>query len=517
MPYDKTIQPPPPTMIVIFGASGDLAHQRLIPALVNLEQDEYLPSPFYVIGASRTPFAHEQYRADLRSAVKKYSRREISDTAWEKFAKNTFYLSLDATKTESFEKLKSFIGDIQEKHEQTLNLLYYLSTDPKFFGPITENLKAFGLIEPYISNSMGSGSLNPEARTTRIIVEKPFGHDLETANELNVILRKNLSESQIFRIDHYLGKEAVQNILVFRFANGIFEPLWNSKYIDNIQITVNEDIGVANRGEYFDKSGITRDMVQNHLLQMLALTCIEPPVALRDSKSIRDEKVKVLRSIREINPNRVHSVSRRGQYVRGIVKGETVNGYREEKGIRGDSMTETAVALKLYIDNWRWSGVPIFLRVGKRLPQRTTEICIQFKKAPSLLFAGKNSTPIEPNVLLIRVQPKEGISLTLNSKPPGPKFQIKNVEMDFSYMGSFDTPSPEAYERLLLDAMRGDATLFIRDDEIQHSWQLLEPLFEGWRDSDQSKLDFYPAGTWGPDSFKDLISKDGRNWIIGGE
>lgn len=499
---DKLVKPPPPTALIIFGASGDLTNRKLVPALINLAKDNYLPEIFYVIGVSRTKYTNEEFRKNLLESVKKFSRREIEDEVWNNFLQKTFYLSVDGTKPETFLELKKFLDSLQKKHNDSLNYLYYLSVAPQFFGPITDNLRICGLIEP----------ADNKLRTTRIVVEKPFGSDGESAKLLNSVLRENFAESQIFRIDHYLGKETVQNILVFRFANGIFEPLWNSKYIDNIQITVSEDIGVGGRGDYFDANGITRDIVQNHLLQMLALTCIEPPISLSDPKSIRDEKVKVLRSIRRLTVEDVANVTTRGQYIRGVMNGEQSISYREEKGVKPNSTTETAVAMKLNIDNWRWSGVPIYIRVGKRFPQRLTEIAIMFKRAPEQIFAGRQVSDLDQNVLTIRVQPKEGISLTVNSKPPGPKLRVRKVEMDFSYSDSFDTPSPEAYERLLLDAMKGDATLFIRDDEIEHSWDLLEPIFKAWATPGAVPLEFYESGSWGPESFNKLLQRENRNW-----
>jgi glucose-6-phosphate 1-dehydrogenase len=373
---------------------------------------------------------------------------------------------------------------------------------PQFFGPIASNLKEVGLIEPYAKG----------ARQTSVVVEKPFGHDLQSARELNKVIRESLAEEQIYRIDHYLGKETVQNILVFRFANGIFEPLWNRKYVDHIEISVCEDIGIGTRAAYFDQNGILRDIVQNHVLQMLALLCIEPPNSLSDADSIRNEKAKVLRSIKRMTPEEVRTHTVRAQYTSGTVGGEAALGYLEEKGVAPDSKTDSFVALKLEIDNWRWSGVPIYIRAGKRLSKRITEMAIFFNKAPDSLFKGRQVGELEHNVLSIQVQPKEGMSLRISSKPPGPRMRVRPVEMDFTYDSSFGVASPEAYERLLLDVMKGDATLFTRNDEIEESWDLLAPIFKEWESSNPPPVFTYEAGTWGPAAADELINTTKDSW-----
>lgn len=497
---ENRILRPPPTAVVIFGASGDLTSRKLIPALYNLSADEYLPQPFAVIGVSRTPMSHEEFRAKLKESASKFSRSKLSEEVWKRFSESVFYLPMDVEKPEDFKKLHAFLEKLGTKSPERLNYLYYLATAPNFFGTIAKHLKGASLVEPPKQG----------ARQTLLIVEKPFGHDVASARELNSFLRQSFEESQIFRIDHYLGKETVQNILVFRFGNGIFEPLWNRKYIDQIQISVCEHIGVENRATYFDKAGITRDIVQNHVLQMLSLLCIEPPLSLSDAESIRDEKVKVLKSIKRLSPEEVAASTVRAQYRKGFIDGSEVKGYREEKGVTPDSMTETFVALKFEIDNWRWSGVPIYLRVGKRLPKRITEISVFFKKAPDALFRGRQIGELDQNTLCIQVQPKEGISLKVNSKPPGPRLRVRPVEMDFTYDRSFGIASPEAYERLLLDAMRGNATLFTRDDEIEEAWSLLAPVFEGW--GKEAPLHEYEAGTWGPKAAADLLRPLGHRW-----
>jgi glucose-6-phosphate 1-dehydrogenase len=396
---DGRIVRPPATVLVIFGASGDLTSRKLIPGLCNLAEDDYLPENFIVIGSSRSKLSDDDFRAKVYEGVKKYSRRPISPAVWEKFAKNLYYQPCDGEKVGEVEALKGRMESLAATQPGVrFNYVYYLAMAPQFFGPIASNLKEVGLIEPYAKG----------ARQTSVVVEKPFGHDLESARELNKVIRHSLAEEQIYRIDHYLGKETVQNILVFRFANGIFEPLWNRKYVDHIQISVCEDIGIGSRAAYFDQNGILRDIVQNHVLQMLALLCIEPPNSLSDADSIRDEKAKVLRSIKRMTPEEVRANTVRAQYTKGIVNGEQVVGYLDEKGVDPQSKTDSYVALKLEIDNWRWSGVPIYIRAGKRLPKRITEITIFFNKAPDSLFKGRQVGELEHNVLSIQVQPKEG-------------------------------------------------------------------------------------------------------------
>lgn len=493
---------PPSTALVIFGASGDLTHRKLVPALYDLAHDEYLPAHFAVIGASRTPFSNEEFRGSLQPMVAKHARCPVDDESWQQFAEHVFYQPLDASKAGDFTALRERLEKLSREQQEHFNYLYYFATAPKFFGMIASQLRAAGLVE-----KPGTGM-----RSTAVVVEKPFGHDLASARELNGVMRENLAENQIFRIDHYLGKETVQNILVFRFANGIFEPLWNSRYIDNIQISVCEDIGVGGRADYFDQAGILRDIVQNHVLQVLSLLCIEPPISLSDPESIRDEKVKVLRSIRRMTSPAAARCAVRAQYARGFINGAEVCGYLEEEGIASDSATETYVALQFAIDNWRWSGVPIYVRAGKRLPKRITEIAVYFKEAPSSLFRGNDCCTPEQNVLTIQVQPREQISLKVSSKPPGPRMRTQSVEMEFAYDLSFGVASPAAYERLLLDAMKGDATLFTRDDEIEEAWDLLAPIFKTWSSTLARPLCRYPAGTWGPESADVLLNPLADKW-----
>jgi len=493
---------PPSTALVIFGATGDLTHRKLIPALYNLACDDYLPSGFVVMGASRTKLSDEEFRTRLFDSVKQYSRREVSDELWGKFAQNIYYQPLDGSKPEDFSALKNRLKELEKQKSEDFNYLFYLATSPDHFGDIASNLKGKGLVE----------DPGKAFRSTSLIVEKPFGEDLISARTLNNVLKASFAEEQIFRIDHYLGKETVQNILVFRFANGIFEPVWNHNFVDHIQISVCEDIGVGSRADYFDRTGIMRDIVQNHVLQILALLCIEPPISLSDADSIRDEKVKVLKSMRRYAAGNLSDSVIRGQYRQGYVNGKEVAGYHQEKGVAVDSLTETYVAMKLEIDNWRWSNVPIYVRAGKRLPKRITEITVYFKKPPEALFKGRQMDALAPNSLSIQIQPQEGISLNINSKPPGPRLRARPVKMDFSYGSSFGIASPEAYERLLLDAMKCDATLFTRDDEIEAAWDFLSPVLETWAGDGSVPLYHYEAGTWGPRESSDLLVPMKHNW-----
>jgi glucose-6-phosphate 1-dehydrogenase len=499
---DGKITKPPATLLVIFGASGDLTSRKLIPALCNLAEDNFLPDNFIVIGSSRSKLSDEEFRVRVQEGIHAYSRRPISPAVWEAFAKRLHYQPCNGEVLADFEALKQRMHELTAGSVEPYNYVYYLAMAPQFFGPIASNLKEVSLIEEV-------GSLT---RRTSVVVEKPFGHDTQSARELNACLRKSLAEEQIFRIDHYLGKETVQNILVFRFANGIFEPLWNRKYIDHIQISVCEDIGIGNRAAYFDQNGILRDIVQNHVLQMLSLLCIEPPNSLSDANGIRDEKAKVLRSIKRMTAEEVHRNTVRAQYVGGTVGGQSVCSYLEEKGVAPDSKTDTYVALKLEIDNWRWSGVPIYIRAGKRLAKRITEIKVFFNKAPDSLFKGRQVGELEHNVLTIQVQPKEGMSLRISSKQPGPRFKVRPVEMDFTYDSSFGVASPEAYERLLLDVMKGDPTLFTRDDEIEESWELLAPIFAVWNSHNPPPVCTYEAGSHGPAAADELLRRTGDSW-----
>lgn len=494
---------PPNSAIVIFGATGDLTQRKLLPALYNLAREGYLPTDYVILGASRTPLSDQEFREKTKKSIENFSRSVIEKDIWQEFESRLFYQPTNAVKEKDFTNLAKRLNKFDQQFGDTLNILFYLATSPNQFKPIAANLSKVGL-----GSELASGP-----KRSNLVVEKPFGFDLESAKELNRELQKYFNEDQIYRIDHYLGKETVQNILVFRFANGIFEPLWSREFIDHIQISVCEDIGVGTRASYFDQSGILRDIVQNHLLQMLALVCIEPPYSLSDANSIRDEKVKVLRSIRRFDEKLVQNNSIRAQYGRGFIESKSVASYLEESGVAAGSRTETYAAMKLEIDNWRWSGVPIYVRAGKRLPRRITEIAIYFKAAPQAMFKGRLISNLEQNYLAIQVQPEEGLSFCINSKPPGPRLRAKPVLMDFQYHDSFGESSPEAYERLLLDAMKQDPTLFTRNDEIEESWGLLQPLMNRWQDTDLP-LYSYDSGSWGPKESEEMLSRAGHRWRI---
>ncbi len=494
----KETQSAAPCIVVIFGATGDLTHRKLVPALYNLAVDGLLPTHFTTIGVARRNIPEKEFRETLLSDIKKFSRRkEINDTIWDELSNHTFYVQCPFDDPESYKKLKNKLDSIQKESNTKANKLFYLATAPEYFDVISKNLAAAGLLE------------ETHESKARVIVEKPFGHDLQSAKELNDSLLNSMREDQIFRIDHYLGKETVQNILVFRFSNGFFEPIWNHKYIDHIEISVCESIGVGSRAGYFDSSGIMRDIIQNHALQLLCLVALEPPVAF-EANAVRDEKVKVLKSIRRIPPERVSSRVIRARYQSGAIDGEEVPGYLAEQGVDPSSSTETYVAMQLAIDNWRWAGVPFFIRSGKRLAKRVTEISIHFKDVPHLLFRDHDTRNWSSNVLSFRIQPDEGITFKISAKPPGPKVQVQSVNMDFSYGSSFGVETPEAYERLLLDAMRGDATLFTRNDEIEQAWDLLENIFAAWRGTGNVQpppVYGYEAGSWGPSAADELLIK----------
>ena len=494
---------PEPCTMVVFGATGDLTRRKLIPAVYNLALENLLPSGFTVVGFARRPWRNEGFRDQMRDGVSSFSRtKPINPKVWETFESGFFYLESPFEDPAGYLRLREMLDQIDQDRGTSGNRVFYLATPPSAYSEIIAQLGRAGL----------AGDAGESGRGwTRIIVEKPFGRDLETAQELNQQLADVFQEDQIYRIDHYLGKETVQNILIFRFANGIFEPLWNRRYIDHVQITGSESIGVEGRGGYYEESGTLRDMVQNHILQLFSLVAMEPPVAF-DARAVRDEKVKVLRAIRPIEPEQVNQYTVRGQYDAGAISGRALIGYREDKGVSPESLTETFVALKFQIDNWRWAGVPFYLRSGKALPKRSTEIAIQFKSVPHMLFADNSSSRVEPNTLALRIQPNEGISLKFNAKLPAPTIQIQAVNMDFGYGTSFGVDPPEAYERLLLDCMLGDSTLFTRRDEVETAWALMTNILTGWQQFPPGDFPNYDAGTWGPQSAHDWIAQDGRTW-----
>lgn len=485
---------------VIFGASGDLTQRKLIPALFNLWMDGLLPKPFAVVGFARRPKSDEQFRAEMVEAIGSFSRRKpSSDEALTQFVSQISYVQGAFEETSDYQTLRNHLGGLASERRMPENRLFYLATPPDAFDDIISNLKNSGLV-----------SKNHETEPwSRVIVEKPYGHDEQSAAQLNEIAYRVFSEKQIYRIDHYLGKETVQNILVFRLGNSIFEPLWNRRYIDHVQIAVAESLGVGSRAGYFEQAGIIRDMVQSHILQVFTLIAMEPPAAF-DATAIRDEKVKVLRSLHRYAPDEVAANVVRGQYGPGSVGGEDVVGYRQEQNVSSDSMVDTYVALKLTIDNWRWSGVPFYIRAGKRLPKRATEVSIVFKAPPLKLFEAAGCDTLSQNILRLRIQPQEGISLSFGAKAPGQAVTMAPVRMDFMYSSSFAEATAEAYERLILDALVGDSTLFARDDEVALSWRFVDSVI---REFPNLPLQQYPAGQWGPEAADEFIGRDGREWL----
>jgi glucose-6-phosphate 1-dehydrogenase len=476
--------------IVIFGASGDLTHKKLFPALYSLAFRHLLPRNFAVLGVARTMGSDEEFREDMKAAVQEHGRDPFREDIWDTLAEGMRYLDMDFGDDASWTKVMRTLADIDKNLGTGGNRLYYFAVPPSVIGTIVGEI----------------GKRRAKSGWHRLVIEKPFGYDLTSARELNALLAKEFDESEVFRIDHYLGKETVQNMLALRFANGIFEPVWNRQFIDHVQITVAESIGIENRAGYYEKAGVIRDVFQNHLLQLVALTAMEPPIDF-SAESVRNEKVKVLRSLHTPGPKHVV----RGQYGRGWIEGEAVPGYREEEDVAPDSITETFIAAKLFVDNWRWADTPFYLRAGKRLARRETTIAIQFQRAPHPPFEAIAGEGLRPNVLVVHVQPDEGVSLAIGAKVPGQGMTIRPVHMDFLYGGTFRTGIPEAYERLILDVMLGDATLFTRADEVDEEWSLVDAIVAFWR-RDKPVFPNYEAGTWGPLASDELIRRDGRSW-----
>ncbi len=488
-----------PCVMVIFGASGDLNKRKLIPALHNLYQSGLLPGEFAVLGFARREMSSEDFGEKIKKDLHEYATGSVEPSFCGWLEKRLYYFSGDFKDADAFQGLKSRLEEIDKTHRTGGNYFYYLATAPDFFDEIVSQLGKAGMAR------------EGDNRWRRVIIEKPFGRDLDSARALNHKVRKVLSERQIYRIDHYLGKETVQNILVFRFANSIFEPIWNRRYVDHVQVTVAEDIGVEERGGYYDKAGTLRDMVPNHIFQLITLTAMEPPISF-EANAVRDEQAKILHAIQPISPEDVLEQVVRGQYAEGTIEGKRVPGYRSEPNVSHESVTETFVAMKLNIDNWRWAGVPFYLRTGKRMPCRGTEIVIQFKSAPFILFQKTPVEHLQSNLLVIRIQPEEGISLRFGAKVPGPIVELGSVDMDFQYKDYFGSTPSTGYERLLYDCMLGDATLFRREDMIEAGWHIVEPILDVWKALPPREFPNYPAGTWGPKEADDLITEDGFKW-----
>ena len=481
-----------PTTLVIFGATGDLAHRKLLPAIYNLAHEGALPEGFNLIGVARSEMSDDEYRKLARESIKQYSRRPPDEQVLEKLLERVHYVPGAFDVDDVFERLKGELAQIDEEAGIAFNRIFYLATAPSFFAPIVKKL--------------GDHVLHKhDEADVRVVIEKPFGTRLKEALQLNQEVLSVLHESQVFRIDHYLGKETVQNMLAFRFANGMFEPIWNRNYIDYVQITAAEDLGIGRRAGYYDGAGALRDLVQNHMLQLLSLLCMEPPVTF-DADEVRDEKVKVLHAVEPPPPEAVV----RAQYTAGMAEGKEAVGYLEEEDVPSDSKTETYVTLRLEVDNWRWAGVPIYLRTGKRLARKVTEIAVTLKPVPHLAFQADGSVGVQPNQIILAMQPNEGVSISLGAKIPGSRMRIRPVNMEFLYGTSFLSQSPEAYERLILDAMRGDATLFTRNDEVEAQWRIIDPILESWEKGDEP-LATYAAGSPGPEEADEILAP-GHRW-----
>jgi len=500
-------QMPEPCTVVIFGATGDLTQRKLLPTLAHLLHDHPLPEGFSVVAFARRPMNDEQWRGMALDSINKYmpDNDKLDREAQHDFAQRMYYCQSDFNDREGYEKLADILERLDREKGTQGNRMYYLATPPTLDSEIIFQLGGAGLARP------AAGQYGDEESWTRIVIEKPFGRDLASAQKLNREIARVFHERQTYRIDHYMGKETVQNLLAFRFANGIFEPLWNQKYIDHVQIVVAESLGIGSRAEYYEEAGAIRDMVQNHIMQVLCLTTMEAPVAF-DADAIRDEKVKVLRAVPLLTPEDVAKRTVRGQYTAGVINGQPQVSYKEEKGVSPASQTETYVALKLFIENWRWAEVPFYIRTGKALPKRSTEVTIQFKRVPHMLYKPAETKGLVPNRLTIRIQPDEGISLKFAAKVPGAARHLNDVDMNFSYSEAFGIESPDAYERLIADCMVGDSTLFIRRDEVETSWRIVDSIINAWKNMPESAVHPYQAGTWGPPEADALIQNDGREW-----
>jgi glucose-6-phosphate 1-dehydrogenase len=493
-----------PCVMVIFGATGDLTKRKLLPALCNLAQDNLLPKQFAIIGFAGNDQTTETFRKSLTDEIPKYAPARIDLKIWDWFVERIYYVKGDFQDPEAYQRLRQQIEDVDKQHSTQGNKFFYLAVAPRFFSPIVKQLGQAGLTKEDHNN------------WARVIVEKPFGHDLDSARQLNQDLKQVLTEKQIYRIDHYLGKETVQNLMVFRFSNNIIEPLWNRNYVDHVQITAAETVGVEHRGGFYETAGALRDMVPNHLFQLLTMTAMEPPISF-DADEVRNKQAEILHAIQPLGPEDVLTNTVRGQYDEGIINGERAPAYRNEQDVAPDSNTETFVAMKLQIDNWRWAGVPFYLRTGKRLAQRATEIVIQFRRTPFVLFRNTTVKNLETNRLVIHIQPEEGISLSFGAKIPGSVMKLGLVNMDFDYEHYFGVEHNTGYERLLRDCMAGDATLFQRADMVEAGWNVIQPIIDVWHALPARGFPNYPAGSWGPPEAEELLVRDGRAWRRIGE
>jgi len=491
--------PSGPCAVVIFGAGGDLTKRKLIPALYNLAKGKLLPQNFAIVGVSREDFSTENYRQRSTDEIKQFSTSGFDAASWDWFAKRLYYCSGNFTDAGMYKKLSDFLGGVQKEQGTQGNTLFYLAVGPSLFAPVVQQLGGAGLTQA------------ENGTWKRVVIEKPFGQDLASACRLNHDIGQVLKENQIYRIDHYLGKETVQNILAFRFANGIFEPVWNRRYVDHVQVTVAEELGVELRGDYYDRSGAMRDMVPNHIFQLITLTSMEPPISF-DASAVHDEQTKILRAITPLSPEQVLNHAVRGQYGEGQIEGKRVPAYRTEPNVPPDSATETFVAMALHIDNWRWAGVPFYLRTGKRLPKRITEVVIRFRRPPFVLFRKTQVEKIPPNELVLNIQPQEGISLSFEAKVPGPVVRLGAVNMNFEYSDYFGSTPTTGYETLLYDCMKGDPTLFQRADMVEASWAIVQPILDVWKALPPRDFPNYPAGAWGPELAHEMLRRDGREW-----
>lgn len=487
------------TLLFIFGGSGDLNHRKLTPALYNLFLDNAMPDKFSIVGIARSPYSDEEYKKHLKEGIDEFSRNKDKNGKWKEFANNLCYLQMDVSDESHYKKIAEISRAKEEQAGEHLNIVFYMAVAPQ--------------LVPVIIKQLSKLEICHDTKCTRVVVEKPFGHDLKSAQEMNRMLCQNFQEEQIYRIDHYLGKETVQNILALRFANALFEPIWNRNYIDHVQITAAETVGVEGRGGYYETAGALRDMIQNHILQLVCMIGMEPPVSF-NANEIRNKKVDVLNAIRRIPKDEVQDYAARGQYTEGWMQGEKVPGYRSEKGVNPQSNTETFAAVKFYIDNWRWEGVPFYVRTGKRLHEKSTELTIQFKRAPDFAFPKEATETWRPNRLSIGISPEMDICLRFQSKRPGQAMVLHPVDMVFNYKDAYEGEEPEAYETLLYDVMDGDATLFMRADQVEAAWEIVMPIIEVWEARKPINFPNYSPDSWGPEDAEALIARNGHNWII---